>query len=101
MIKEQKNIRQKLIFLYVLNILASGFFIYTAINFLLEYSTLIGTIDIVLFITAIIFDIVIINFLRQKEEIKKPLDAIPKNIYMWHSVIFLVALTTLLYIFYF
>ncbi|WP_434641834.1 hypothetical protein PQ692_10000 [Thermoanaerobacterium thermosaccharolyticum] len=101
MIKEQKNIRPKLIFLYVLNILASGFFIFIATKFLLDSSTLIGTIDIVLFITAIVFDIVILNFLRHKKDIKEPLDVIPKNIYMGHGTIFLIGLAILLYVYYF
>lgn len=100
MTEEQRNIKPKLIFLYAFNIVASGFFIYMAINFLLEYSTLIGTIDIVLFIAAIVFDIVIINLLRHKDKIKEPLDAIPKNIYMGHGAIFLIGLAILLYVYY-
>ncbi|MBE0068002.1 hypothetical protein [Thermoanaerobacterium thermosaccharolyticum] len=100
MIKEQKNIRLKLIFLYVVNIAASGFFIFIATKFLLDSSTLIGIIDIVLFITAIVFDIVILNFLRRKKDIKRPLDVIPKNIYMWHSGVFLIGLAILLYVYY-
>lgn len=49
---------------------------------------LIGTIDIVLFIAAIVLNLFVINFLRRKEEIKKPLDAIPRNIYRLHGAIF-------------
>ena len=101
MIKEQKNIRLKLIFLYVVNIAASGFFIYMATNFLLDSSMLIGTIDITLFIAAIVLDIVIVNFLRQTRKIKEPLDVIPKNIYIWHNVVFLIGLAILLYVCYF
>lgn len=100
MIEEQRNIRAKLIFLYVLNILASGFFIFIATKFLLDSSMLIGTIDIVLFITAIVLDAVIVNFLRQKRKIKEPLDVIPKNIYIWHSTVFLIGLAILLYVYY-
>lgn len=99
--KKYKSIRSKLIFLYVFNIAVSGFFICTATNFLLDNSTLIGTIDIVLFIAAIVFDIVIINLFRRKKEIKQPLDAIPRNIYMGQGTIFLIGLAILLYIYYF
>ncbi|MBP2070727.1 hypothetical protein [Thermoanaerobacterium butyriciformans] len=101
MIKEQKNIRPKLIFLYVLNIIASGFFVFIVTKFLLNSSTLIGAIDIVLFIAAIVLDVVIVNFLRLKKNIKQPLDVIPKNIYIWHSVVFLIGLAILLYVYYF
>jgi hypothetical protein len=100
MIEEQRNIRSKLLFLYVLNIAASGFFIFIVANFLLDSSMLIGTIDIVLFITAIVLDIVIVNLLRRKKDIKEPLDIIPKNIYIWHSTVFLVGLAILLYVYY-
>jgi hypothetical protein len=48
--------------LYVLNIIASGFFVFIVTKFLLNSSTLIGAIDIVLFIAAIVLDVVIVNF---------------------------------------
>ncbi|AST57759.1 XK-related protein [Thermoanaerobacterium thermosaccharolyticum] len=68
---------------------------------MLDNSVLIGIIDIVLFIVVTVFDIVIINLLRHKKEIKETLDAIPKDIYMWYGAIFLIGLAILLYIYYF
>lgn len=100
MTEEQRNIRSKLIFLYVLNIAASGFFIFIVTKFLLNSSTLISTVDIVLFIAAIVLDVAIVNLLRQTRKVKEPLDVIPKNIYIWHSIVFLIGLAILLYVYY-